>query len=164
MAPIDRLKKLLDQSQVRYEVLPHREAFTAQEVAQASHVAGRLFAKPVVVREATNHFYMAVVSAPQHADLKNIHRMTGRPEGCLATEDELRRLFPDCELGAMPPIGRLYDLPMYVDEEFRNHESIFFQAGNHHEVVRMRFADYEKIAGPFTGEFTVHRETTKLEG
>jgi len=164
MALYERLRKLLDEKRVPYELMSHREAFTAQEVAQASHVAGRLLAKAIVVRESESRFYMAVVSAPQHVDLTNMHRMTGRPKGRLATEDELRRLFPDCEIGAMPPIGKLYGMPLYVDEEFRSHDDIYFQAGNHHEVVRMRFDDFEKIAGPFTGEFAVHRETSKIGG
>ena len=107
---------------------------------------------------------MAVVAAPQHVDLSNIHRVTGRPKGRLATEDEIRRLFPDCEVGAMPPIGWIYDLPLYMDQEFRDHEDIYFQAGNHVELVKMRFDDYEKLAGPFTGEFTVHREASKIGG
>ena len=164
MALNERLRKLLEKEKVPYDLLLHRVAYTAQEVAQASHVAGRLLAKPVVVRESENRFYMVVVSAPQHVDLANLHRMTGRPKGRLATEDELRRLFPDCELGAMPPIGRLYDMPLYVDQEFRDHEDIYFQAGNHNEVVKMRFDDFERLAGPFTGEFPVHRETSKIGG
>ncbi len=164
MALNERLRKLLEKEKVPYDLVLHREAYTAQEIAQASHVAGRLLAKPVVVRESENRFYMAVVSAPQHVDLANLHRMTGRPKGRLATEDELRRLFPDCELGAMPPIGRLYDMPLYIDQEFRDQEDIYFQAGNHNEVVKMRFDDFERIAGPFTGEFPVHREISKIGG
>ena len=164
MALNQRLRELLYQRKLPYEILSHHEAYTAQEVAQATHVAGRLVAKPVVVRESEHRFYMAVVAAPQHVDLSNIHRVTGRPKGRLATEDEIRRLFPDCEVGAMPPIGWIYDLPLYMDQEFRDHEDIYFQAGNHVELVKMRFDDYEKLAGPFTGEFTVHREASKIGG
>ena len=164
MALSERLHKLLERNKVQYEVLPHREAFTAEEVASTSHVAGRLLAKPVIVREAEGRWYMAVVSAHEHVSLATIHRVTGRPKGRLATEEELRRLFPDCELGAMPPIGALYGIPSYLDEGFRRNQDIYFQAGNHHEVVRMRFADYERLAGPFLGEFTLHREPLKIGG
>lgn len=160
----ERLRKELERREVPFEVLPHREAFTAQEVAQTSHVPGRLLAKAVVVRESEGGYYMVVVAAPQHVDLAAIHRYTGRPKGRLASEEEIARLFPDCELGAMPPIGRLYGLSTYVDEEFRRHADIYFQAGNHHEVVKMRFADFEKVAGSFTGEFSMHREESKLGG
>lgn len=164
MALNERLRKLLEEKKVPYQILTHREVFTAQEVAQASHVAGALMAKPVVVREAEGKHYMAIVSAPQSVDLANIHRMTGRPKGRLATEQEIQNLFPDCELGAMPPIGKLYGMATYVDDTFRGHQDIYFQAGNHHEVVKMRFQDFEKVAGPFTGEFSLHREASKTEG
>ena len=164
MAINERLRKQLELQKIHYEVLPHREAFTAQEVAETSHVPGRLMAKAVVVRESEGSYSVVVVTAPQHVDLAAIHQQPGRPKGRLASEQEIATLFPDCELGAMPPAGRLYDLPTYIDEEFRRHEDIYFQAGNHHEVVRMRFADFERVAGPFTGEFSLHRDASKLGG
>ena len=164
MALNERLRKLLEKNGVPYEVSLHREVFTAPEVAWASHVSGRLLAKPVIVRESEGRWFMAVVSAYQHLDLATIHRVTGRPKGRLATEDELRRLFPDCEMGAMPPFGPLYGMSMYIDEEFRLNQDIWFQAGNHHEVVRMKFADYERVAGPFVADFSLHRELAKIGG
>ena len=164
MALNERLRKLLEGSDIPYLIMPHREVFTAQDVARMSHVSGKLLAKPVIVRETETGWYMAVVAAPHHVDLANIHRMTGRQRGRLATEEELRRLFPDCELGAMPPFGRLYGMPMYVDDSLRRNEDIYFQAGNHHEVVRMKFTDYVRLAGPFVGEFPLHREEEKIAG
>lgn len=164
MAIVDRVRKELEQRKVPYELLKHREVFTAQEVAQASHVAGRLLAKPIVIHEGEGRFCMVIVTAPQHVDLSALHQFTGHPRGRLATESEIAGLFPDCELGAIPPIGHLYGIPAYLDEEFRRHDDIYFQAGNHHEVVRMRFADFEKAAGPFAGEFSLHREPSKLGG
>ena len=158
MAISERLRKELDLQNVGYEVLQHRGAFTAQEVAASTHVPGRLLAKPIVVRETEGHYYMVVVTAPQRVDLAAIHENTGRPKGRLATEQEIAGLFPDCELGAMPPVGRLYGMPTYIDAEFRHHQDIYLQSGNHHEVVRMKFADFEKVAGPFTGEFALHCE------
>lgn len=160
----ERLQKEIDRHPVPLEILDHYTAFTAQRVAQAAHVPGHLLAKPVVVREEGGEYYMAVVTAPQHADLNEIRRVTGRPKGHLADERELLRLFPDCEIGAMPPIGRLYGMPTYLDVEFRNHADIYFQSGNHREVVKMKFAAYEKLAGPFAGEFSLHREESKLGG
>jgi Ala-tRNA(Pro) deacylase len=144
---------------VPYEILPHREAFTARQVAQSTHVAGRLLAKVVVVHESTGVFLMAVVPADEHVDLGTLTYMTGWPLDRLATEHELKSLFPDCEVGAMPPFGRLYDMPMYVDTRFHDHDEIYFQAGNHHEVVRMSFDDFRKAAGPFSGEYLLHSET-----
>ncbi len=159
MAMSERLRRQLELLNVRYEILPHREVFTAQEVAATTHVPGRLLAKPIVVREGEGRYYMVVVTAPQRVDLAAIHWNTGRPKGRLANEREIAGLFPDCELGAMPPVGRLYDMPTYIDEEFRHHEDIYLQSGNHHEVVKMKFADFEKVAGPFAGEFELHSES-----
>ena len=164
MAIIERLRQEIERLGVPYEVLPHGEASTAQQVARTSHVSGQLLAKPVVIREDGGSYYMAIVSAGERVDLAEIHRSTGRPKGHLADEIELARLFPDCEVGAMPPIGRLYGMATYLDEEFRGHEDIYFQAGNHHEVVHMMMADFLKVAGPFTGQFTLHREPLKIEG
>ena len=164
MAINDRLRQQIEQVGVHYEVLPHREVFTAQEVARNTHVSGRLLAKPVVIREEGGHYSMAVVNAGEHVDLAAVHRGPSGSRAQLADELELARLFPDCEVGAMPPAGHLYGLPMYIDEEFRRHPDIYFQAGNHHEVVRMKFADFEKVAGPFAGESSLHREPSRLWG
>jgi len=153
----ERLSRQLELMKLPHEVLRHREAFTSQEVAHATHVSGRLMAKSIVVREAEDSYFMVVVTAPERVDLSAIHRATGRPKGRLASEQEMARLFPDCELGAMPPVGRLYGMSTYLDEDVRRHEDVYFQAGNHREVVRMKFADFETLAGPFTGEFPLHR-------
>jgi Ala-tRNA(Pro) deacylase len=156
MPCIERIRQLLDDKRIDYQVIPHREAFTSQEVAQATHVPGRRVAKVVVLREARGSFVMAVLPASEHLDLSVFRHMTGRQGVSMAGEVELTRLFPDCELGAMPPFGKLYQLPTYVDACFWNSEDFYFQAGNHHEVLRMRFADYERIAGPFAGQFHLH--------
>jgi Ala-tRNA(Pro) deacylase len=99
---------------------------------------------------------MVVVPAQFHVDDAILHRVTGRSGIRLENESELQRLFPDCELGAMPPFGKLYGLPMYVDACFEREEDIWFQAGNHHELVRMRYEDYERIAQPFYARTCLH--------
>ncbi len=164
MAINERLRERIERLNVPYDVLPHRESFTAQGVAETTHVSGRLVAKPVVIREEGGTYCMAVVSAAEQVDLGAIHDWTGRPQGCLAQEIELARLFPDCEVGTMPPAGRLYGMPTYLDREFRRHEDIYFQAGNHHELVRMKMLDFEKVAGPFAGAFSIHHEPSELGG
>jgi Ala-tRNA(Pro) deacylase len=156
MACNERLQRLLDEKQVWYEVLPHREAFTAQDVAHTSHVSGKKLAKVVVVREGARSFFMCVMPASAHLDFTILKRMTGRKDLGLASEEEMGRLFPDCDSGAMPPFGDLYGMPFYLDACFRDEAEIYFQAGNHHEVVRMRFADYERLAGPPVGMFCMH--------
>ena len=156
MSCIERVKRLLDQHQIRFDLIPHREAFTSQEVAQTTHVPGRRVAKVVILREDDRSFIMAVLPASEHLDLQVLRHMTGRPGVTMAGEDDLKRLFPDCELGAMPPFGPLYGLPAYVDACFWEEEDFYFQAGNHHEVARIRFKDYERVAGPFAGEYHLH--------
>jgi Ala-tRNA(Pro) deacylase len=158
MAIIERLMHLLEQNRVEYEVLPHAEAFTTQEVAQSVHVTGRVMAKVVVVREPSGSHLMVAVPASCRLDLAILCRETGRPGTVLATEQELRTLFPDCEVGAMPPFGRLYGLPMYLDRCLERSSIIFFQAGNHHEVVRMDTKDFLQLTRPLAGEFCLHEE------
>ena len=161
MPCIERVRKLLDRNAISYEVVPHREAFTSQEVAQTTHVPGRRLAKVVVLRETDGSFLMAVTPASEHIDLSVLRNMTGRRGVTLAGEDDLRRVFPDCELGAMPPFGALYRLPTYLDACFWDEEDFYFQAGNHREVVHMKFADYERVAGPFAGQYHLH-EVVKI--
>ncbi len=162
MACVERVKRLLEQNQVSYEVIPHREAFTSQEVAETSHVPGRRLAKVVVLREAKGAYLMAVLPAREHIDLPHLQRESGRPGVAMAAEDEIQRLFPDCEVGAMPPFGNLYQLPMYLDACFRGEEDFYFQAGNHHEVVKLKFKDFERLVQPLAGESHLH-EARKAE-
>ncbi len=164
MALVERVARLLEQNEVQYQVLPHREAFTAQEVAQATHVAGRQFAKVVVLREARESYVMAVLPASQHLDLDRMRHQTGRQGLLFADEAEIVKLFPDCEPGAMPPFGRIYGLPMYLDGCFWKEEEFYFQAGNHREVVRVRFKDYERLARPIAGNFCLHEALVGAKG
>jgi len=154
MAVNSRLMALLAKNRIEYELMPHREAFTAQEVAQSAHV------KVVLVREGRDRFLMAVVPASLHVDLEVLSRVSGRKHLALATESEVEREFPDCEVGAMPPFGHLYNLPLYLDQCLRREADIIFQAGNHHEVVRMPFTEYERLAGPFEKVACLHAAET----
>ncbi len=163
MAINDRLQRLLDETRSSYAVLPHDEAFTARGVARSVPVEGWQFAKVVVVRDAAGKDLMVVLPATRNFDLHALHRVTGCAGFQLEDERELKRLFPDCEVGAMPPFGALYGLPMYVDSCLLQSGDIFFQAGNHHEVVLMRSREYEEIARPFEGAFCLHRDAAGRE-
>jgi Ala-tRNA(Pro) deacylase len=158
MAVNSRLLGLLAKSRIEYELMPHREAFTAQEVAQTAHIRGRRLAKVVLVRAGRAEYLMAVVPASAHVDLELLGRISGHKHLELASEGEIQRVFPDCELGAMPPFGNLYGLPIYLDACFEREENFIFQAGNHHEVVRMPFPEYERLAGPFAKVACLHHE------
>ena len=153
-----RLLGLLARDRIEYELVTHREAFTAQEIAQTTHIRGHRLAKVVLLRAGTGRYVMAVLPATTHVDLERLMRLTGHDHLELATEREVQRIFPDCEPGAMPPFGNLYGLPVYLDACLARQEHIVFQAGNHHEVVRMSFPEYERLAGPFAGVSCLHPE------
>ena len=147
MPILTKLREYLDTQKVPYEVLSHRQAFTAQEVAQAQHVPGRELAKVVMVRSG-GAFVMLVVPAPYRVDLERAKSAVGKTDLVLATEDEFKGLFPHCEAGAMPPFGNLYDLPVYVDQTLTRDEEIVFNAGTHTQTVKMKYADFARLVQP----------------
>ncbi len=147
MPILAKLREYLDNNHVRYEVMSHRQAFTAQEIAAAEHVSGREVAKVVMVRSG-QEFLMIVLPAPYRVDLKRAAAVLGKPDLALATEEEFAGLFPQCEPGAMPPFGNLYHLPVYVDERLAKDETIVFNAGNHTQTVRMAYADFARMVQP----------------
>lgn len=153
---IERARRLLETGGVSYETLPHREAYTAQGVAAAVHVSGWTLAKVLVVRAPGEGPIMVVLPASCRLDLAGLARVLGKPSVTLLAETEMRELFPDCETGAMPPFGQLYGLPVWVDACFPQAGEFAFQAGNHHEVVRMKYAEYERLARPVVAEFCRH--------
>lgn len=163
MAITERVKRFLDDAGVRYEGFPHREAFTSREVAAVSHVPAVNLAKVLVMRDAAGQHIMAVLPAACRVDLHGLEEVSHRRRLELATEMEASALFPDCETGAFPPFGNLYGLPVYVDRCFHEDEDLVFQPGNHHEAVRMRFGDFERLAGATVGEFCTHAQE-KLAG
>jgi Ala-tRNA(Pro) deacylase len=153
---VERARRLLETGGVTYEMLPHREAYTAQGVASAVHVSGWILAKVLVVRAPGEGPVMVVLPASCRLDPAALGRVMGKPGVALVPEDEIRALFPDCETGAMPPFGQLYGLPIWVDACFPKAGEFAFQAGNHHEVVRLHYVDYEKLTHPTVAEFCRH--------
>jgi Ala-tRNA(Pro) deacylase len=164
MAVNDRLKGYLDQERASYETLPHREVFTAHELAAESHMAECQVAKVLAIREEGNGYLMVVLPAACRLDLNALKGAAGRHRLSLVQEDEMGRLFPDCEIGAMPPFGHLYGMPVYVDDCFPRAQAIVFQAGNHHEVVRMPYAEYARLVKPVLGEFCMHEREKSVGG
>jgi Ala-tRNA(Pro) deacylase len=149
-----RLKALLEENGIPFEVVPHDPAYTAQQLAAGLHVPGREFVKAVVVR-LDERYALAAVPAHRLVDVKALARVAGVARCKLATEAEFRDLFPECEVGAMPPVGRLYGLPTYVDEEVTRDESVVANAGTHAEAVRVRYEDLARVARPTVGRFAV---------
>jgi len=145
--PIEKLKTTLHKSKVRYESLAHAPAFTAQGIAAVAHVPGNELAKTVMVK-LDGVLAMAVLPAPRNVNFDRLRQAAGAKNAELAHEDEFARLFPSCEVGAMPPFGNLYDLEVYVDEPLTHDEQIAFNTGTHTELIRMRYADYANLVKP----------------
>jgi len=152
MPILTKLRTFLDQNQVPYDVATHPQAFTAQEVAAAQHVPGRELAKVVMLRSGAD-FIMAVLPAPYRVDLDRAKAALGKPDLVLASEQEFAGLFPQCEPGAMPPFGNLYNLPVLVDETLTRDATIIFNAGTHTQTVKMRYADFARLVKPKVATF-----------
>ena len=145
--PVRQLREFLDAQQVRYVTVHHSPAFTAQEVAASAHISGYEMAKTVMIK-VDGAMAMAVLPAPLHVDLRHLKELTGAETLELASEAEFKSMFPECELGAMPPFGKLYGMETYVANRLAEDEYIAFNAGTHTELIRMRFRDFEHLAEP----------------
>lgn len=146
-----RLKSFLDENRIRYTLMTHSPAYTAQSAAHTMHIPGKEVAKTIVVR-AGKETVLAVLPASCHVNLGRLGKLVGQ-DTRLASEPEFIDKFPDCELGAMPPFGNLYKLPIYVDEKLAADEEIVFNAGTHRDAIRMRYEDFEKLTHPTVGGF-----------
>src|SRR5437868_2607217 len=133
-----KLDELLTSRQVAFERLHHRPAYAANRIAQALHVPGREMAKSVLLR-GPQGYVLAVLPSTHQIDLERLRQDLGEGQMEMATEDEMERVFPDCERGAMPPFGSLYQLPTLVDESLAEDEQIVFEGQNHEEAIRMRY-------------------------
>ncbi|BDU15274.1 aminoacyl-tRNA deacylase [Lysobacter auxotrophicus] len=142
-----RLHNLLDQGQAPYTTLTHPRTVTAHETASAVRVEPNHFAKTVMLK-ADGRLAMVVMPATYRADLYRLSLALGGVPVELAEETEFRDAFPDCEPGAMPPFGHLYGMPVYIDSRLAHQQEIAFNAGNHTEVVRMPYAEFERLAAP----------------
>jgi Ala-tRNA(Pro) deacylase len=141
------VKKYLDASGVPYEIIEHAPDFVAQRTAEATHTPGRRFAKCVLIW-ADNYYAMVVLPADHFVDFDRLRVALGAREAGLVREEEMRRLFPDCEVGAEPPFGVLYQLPMFFDTRLDQAETMTFNAGTHEEVIRMLVTDFKRITQP----------------
>ena len=150
-----RVTEFLDESSVNYEVVEHEPAFTAQQMAALEHEPGRYVAKPVIVK-ADGEFIMCVLAACYKIDLGALKNQLGAKKVELADENEIGEIFDDCDLGAEPPFGNLYDLPVIMDKALEDDDHILFQAGTHEQAIRMDMDDYRKLVKPKVLDFTYH--------
>lgn len=142
-----RVTDYLTRQQVPYQRIHHTPDFTSQETAAHTKTPGREFAKTVVLR-IDHDFGLAVLPAHHRIDFEALRRWLNAQEVRLASEDEMESLFPDCEVGAEPPLGALYELPVYVSPVLARDEEITFNAGSHEDVIRMKYDDFARITRP----------------
>jgi Ala-tRNA(Pro) deacylase len=142
-----RLHNLLDARNAHYSTLTHDRTITAEQTAHAAHVGIERFAKTVMLK-VDGELAMMVMPAAYRIDLSRLSRALAGAPVELASEDEFRDVFPDCELGAMPPFGHLYGMPVYVDSRLSGSGEITFNAGSHTDAVTMPYAEFEKLAEP----------------
>ena len=154
--PLSRLRSFLDSHNIRYMVITHSLAYTSQGVAALAHVSGKKLAKTVIVK-IDGILAMAVIPASEHVDLDRVRTLTGAQVVQLATEREFKDAFPDCETGAMPPFGNLYDMSVYADVNLASSEEITFSAGSHRELLRMDWKDLEQLVSPTIHLLTYQR-------
>jgi len=143
----ERLRSFLDSHHIPYSITRHCTAHRAREVASAEHLPAWEVAKTIVIL-GDEKYHLVVIPADRHIDLHELKSAVGFRRVRLATETELGELFRDCELGAVPPIGMLYGLPVYLDSDLANEPMISFSAGTHHECMHMRMSDFRKLTFP----------------
>jgi len=148
-----RIKEYLEQNGVEYKSLVHPTAYTAQEVAATTHIRGKEVAKVVMVK-VDDKMIMAVLPAAHKIDLAQLKEVLGVKKVELATEDEFKEMFPDCEIGAQPPFGNLYNLEVIAAKPLWENEEITFNAGTHTDVITIPFSDWERLVKPRQVEFT----------
>lgn len=146
MAP-SKIREFLDSKKIKYTFVKHSEVYTAQEIAASAHIPGRQLAKTVMVK-IDGDMAMAVLPAPDKVDFDSLKKGAGAKKVALASEDDFKDLFPDCEVGAMPPFGNLYGINVYADESLADEIEIAFCAGSHTELIRLAYKDFAKLVEP----------------
>jgi len=145
--PSKRLKTFLDEHDIRYLTITHSMAFTATDIAHSAHIRSKHMAKTVIIK-INDKLAMAVVPANYKVNLRLLAEALQDSKVELASEQEFTRHFPDCEVGAMPPFGNLYNMDVYVAEQLTENEQIIFNAGSHMELIQMDYKDFEMLVTP----------------
>ncbi len=156
MADHVSIEEFLEQQRIPFSTFAHRPAFTAQEEAAASHVHGWNWAKTVVCM-ADGQPILAVLPAPYVIDFEQLRRVAGATVVRLASEKEMAALYPDCELGAMPPLGPMYHQRVFMDRRLADRAELVFDAGRHTKAIRMQYSDFVEVAQPVVAAFGAMR-------
>lgn len=151
--PVRKLKEFLESNKIKYETISHPEVYTAQEIAASAHIPGKELAKTVMVK-IEGKMVMAVLPASHKVDFDRLKEAAKAKKVELASEEEFKEMFPECEIGAMPPFGNLYGMEVFVTESLSEDEKIAFNAGSHKELIRLSYKDFERIVKPKVIEFS----------
>ena len=151
--PLTKIKKLLDEHNIKYTIIKHSSAYTAQEIAASAHISGKELAKTVMIK-FDGKMAMAVLPASYKISFDDLKEVLGVEKVRLAYEQEFMDKFPDCEVGAMPPFGNIYGLEVYVAESLADDEEIAFNACSHTELIRMKYKDFEELVKPRRMKFS----------
>jgi Ala-tRNA(Pro) deacylase len=151
--PLSKVRAFLDQHHIKFVVISHSKAYTAQGIAAIAHIRGQELAKTVIVK-LDGALAMVVLPASFQVDLLALKKVVGVKDASLASEREFKQHFPDCETGAMPPFGNLYGIPVYVDKTLTLDKEIAFNAGTHFELIRMDYLDFNRLVEPEVMEFS----------
>ena len=153
--PAKTLKAFLDKQAVKYVSIQHSTAYTAQEIAALAHVSGRDFAKTVIVL-IEGETAMVVLPANRQLVISELREMLDISHVRLASESEFKDVFPDCEIGAMPPFGNLYKMKTYVTANLADEPEIAFNAGTHTEIIKLSYLDFERLVNPTVLDFVTN--------
>jgi Ala-tRNA(Pro) deacylase len=151
--PTKKLKEFLDSNKIKYSSISHSSAYTAMEIAAMAHVPGKDLAKTIMVK-INGHMAMVVLPATHMIKMDLLKKAVGNENIRLATEEEFRDKFPDCEVGAMPPFGNLYSMEVYASSALRDDEEIVFNAGTHSELIKLSYKDFERLVNPKVAEIS----------
>jgi Ala-tRNA(Pro) deacylase len=144
--PNKMLKEYLDTNHIKYTCINHSPGFTAQEVAASAHISGKQLAKIVIVKIG-KQLAMVVLPANEHVNFTALKEVAGS-NADLAKESDFKTKFPECEVGAMPPFGNLYDMPVFASNHLSEHDQIVFNAGTHSELMKLAYRDFERLVHP----------------
>ena len=150
--PMQKLKEFLDSHDIKYITISHSLAYTAQEIAASAHIAGKELAKTVMVK-IDGKMAIAVLPASYKVSFDLLKRAAGASKVELANEQEFRDMFPESEVGAMPPFGNLYGTEVFVDESLSQDEEIAFNSGSHTELIKLAYRDFERLVKPKVVKF-----------
>jgi Ala-tRNA(Pro) deacylase len=151
--PVQKLKEFLDSHKIKYIRVSHSAAYTAQEIAASAHIPGKELAKTVIVK-IDGKMAMAVLPASYKVDFDLLKEAAGASQLVLASEQEFADVFPQCEVGAMPPFGNLYGMEVFVAATLAEDEEIAFNAGSHTELIRLSYKDFDGLVKPKVVKFS----------